>query len=312
MLDLVAVGRSLVDFYPVTDGPLVGVKQYEQMVGGSPTNVAVGAARLAVRSAVVGSVGDDPLGTVVLDRLSAEGVDISMITVVVGARTTVATCEIIGEQARAVIYRGTPAADHRAALSEVDELTIAAAPLRWISGCALADGDARHLTSRVMSLGAPTHVILDVDYREAYWSSLETACEVLREAVSQVDIVVANLHEARIVVGDGEPPELGKRLLSLGCSIAIIKLGERGTLIVDASGATEMAPWPVVAVNGLGAGDAFGAALCRALLDAVPLVAACEFASAAGALVASRRESSAAMPSYGQITDFMNRSVRVA
>jgi 5-dehydro-2-deoxygluconokinase len=282
------------------------------MVGGSPTNVAVGAARLDLRAAVVSSVGDDPLGAVIRDRLSAEGVDVSMITVVEGARTTVATCEIIGEESSAVIYPGTPAADHRAQLGEVDERVIGTAPLRWISGCALADGDSRRLATRVIGLGSPTYVILDVDYRAAYWPSLEAARDALRETVSQVDIVVANLNEARIVVGDGEPLELAERLLGLGCSIAIIKLGEHGTLVVDSSGAISVKPWTVVAVNGLGAGDAFGAALCRALLDAMPLVSACQFASAAGALVASRRESSAAMPSYGQITAFMNRSARVA
>lgn len=312
MLDLVTVGRSLVDFYPVSDGPLVGVTTYEQMVGGSPTNVAVGAARLDLCAAVVGSVGDDPLGAVVLDRLSTDGVDVSMVTVVADARTTVATCELIGDAARALIYRGSPSADHRAQLSESDEEAIAHAPLRWISGCALADDIARQLTTRVISLGSPTHVILDVDYRDAYWPSVETAGEVLREAVAQVDIVVANVDEARIVVGDGEPHELAERLRALGCAIAIIKRGEHGVLVVDSARATEVAPWPVIAVNGLGAGDAFGAALCRGLNDAMPIVTACEFASAAGAIVASRRESSAAMPTHGQITSFMNRSARVA
>lgn len=312
MLDLVTVGRSLVDFYPVSDGPLVGVTTYEQMVGGSPTNVAVGAARLDLCAAVVGSVGDDPLGAVVLDRLSTTGVDVSMITVVADARTTVATCELIGDAAQALIYRGSPSADHRAHLSESDEEAIALAPLRWISGCALAEDIARQLTTRVISLGSPTHVILDVDYRDAYWPSLETAGEVLREAVAQVDIVVANVDEARIVVGPGEPRELAERLRALGCAIAIIKRGEHGVLVVDSARATEVAPWPVIAVNGLGAGDAFGAALCRGLNDAMPIVTACEFASAAGAIVASRRESSVAMPTYGQITSFMNRSARVA
>ncbi len=312
MLDLVTVGRSLVDFYPATDGPLVGVTQYEQMVGGSPTNVAVGAARLGLHSAVVSSVGDDPLGAVVFDRLRAEGVDVSMISVVAGSQTTVATCEIIGEAARALIYRGSPSADHRVELSDVSERVIAAAPMRWISGCALANDPSRRVAARVISLGAASTIILDVDYRDAYWPNAESAGAVLRDVIPQVDTVVANLDEARIVVGDGQPVEVAERLLGLGCTTAIIKRGEHGTLVVDSSGATEVAPWPVVAVNGLGAGDAFGAALCRALHDAQPIIAACEFASAAGALVASRRESSAAMPSYGQITSFMNRSARVA
>jgi 5-dehydro-2-deoxygluconokinase len=312
MLDLVTVGRSLVDLYPVTDGPLVGVTHYEQMVGGSPTNVAVGAARLGMRSAVVGSVGDDPLGSVVLDRLGTAGVDSSMITVVAGARTTLSTCEVIGEGARALIYRGTPSADHRAQLTEAVEQIIAGAPLRWVSGCAVSTSDSRRVVSRAIGLGAPAHRILDVDYRDAYWSSAAAAAEVLREVVPLVDIVVANLEEATIVVGDGHPRELAERLLGLGCATAVIKLGERGTLVVDAGGATEVVPWPVVSVNGLGAGDAFGAALCRALADNVPTPAACEFASAAGALVASRRESSAAMPTYEQIISFMNRSARVA
>lgn len=312
MLDLITVGRSLVDLYPATDGPLVGVTHYEQMVGGSPTNVAVGAARLDLRSAVVGSVGDDPLGAVVLDRLRAVDVDVSMITVVAGGRTTVATCEVIGEDARALIYQGTPSADHRAELTAEAEQVIAEAPLRWLSGCAVATHEARRVAVRVTGLGAPAHRILDVDYRDVYWPSAEAAAEVLREVVALVDIVVANIGEARIVVGDASPRELAERVLALGCTTAVIKLGERGTLVVDASGASEVAPWPVVSVNGLGAGDAFGAALCRALVDGVPIVAACEFASAAGALVASRRESSAALPTLGQITSFMNRSARVA
>jgi 5-dehydro-2-deoxygluconokinase len=121
-----------------------------------------------------------------------------------------------------------------------------------------------------------------------FWPSRDEAGRLGREALRHATVAVGNLEEVSVVVGDLEPNEAAEALLELGPELAIVKLGTRGVLARSATEHCVVPPIEVEVVNGLGAGDAFGGALCHGLLAKWPLERTIGFANAAGALVASR------------------------
>ncbi len=114
-------------------------------------------------------------------------------------------------------------------------------------------------------------------------------------------VAIGNLEECRVAVGETVPERAARALLDRGLDLAIVKQGPRGVLAVTADESFECPPTPVAVVNGLGAGDAFGGAVCHGLLQGWGLAETIRFASAAGALVASRLECSTAMPTEAEV-----------
>ena len=121
-------------------------------------------------------------------------------------------------------------------------------------------------------------------------------------------MAVGNREECRIAVGTAHPEQAADRLLEAGLRAAFIKLGGDGVLVAEAGGERKLIPpYPVRAVCGLGAGDAFGGALCHGLLSGWSPPECARYGNAAGALVASRLMCADDMPTLGEIEDFLAR-----
>lgn len=129
-----------------------------------------------------------------------------------------------------------------------------------------------------------------------------------RRAVELVTVVVGNLDEVEMAVGSRVAEEAADRLLKLGASLAVVKQGSRGVLAKTASESVEVPPVPVETINGLGAGDAFGGALCHGLLAGWTLERTIRFANASGALVASRLACADAMPTEEEVLGLLSES----
>jgi len=304
-LDVVTIGRTLVDLYPLQDGPLEQVTAFEKSVGGSPTNVAVAAARLGYRSGVVSRVGDDAFGRFARSQLAHWGVDISQVRTVPGGVTPVAFCEISPPDSFPLtIYRPDPPVDVAIAVDELDMDAIVAARILWMtmSGLAAEPSRAAHHAC-VTSRSAGSHTVIDLDFRRAFWASEAEAATAARDALPYATVIVGNLDECRIVTGAKDAATAAHFLLSFGAALVIVKLGGEGVLGAIPGGRVTVAPIEVKVANGLGAGDAFGGALCHALLSGWELERALVFANAAGAIVASRRGCSIAMPTLNEIED---------
>ncbi|MEO8907156.1 MAG: PfkB family carbohydrate kinase, partial [Microbacteriaceae bacterium] len=136
----------------------------------------------------------------------------------------------------------------------------------------------------------------DLDYRPMFWESPDAARHEVSRALEQVTVAVGNAEECEIAVGESEPHRAADALLDRGVQLAIVKRGPRGVLAKTRDETVEVAAFPVDVVNGLGAGDGFGGALCHGLLEGWPLERVITFANVAGAIVASRLECSTAMP----------------
>jgi 5-dehydro-2-deoxygluconokinase len=143
--------------------------------------------------------------------------------------------------------------------------------------------------------------VIDLDYRPSFWDSLDEAHECAIDALGFATIAVGNLSEVEVAVGSASPDEAADRLLEFGCSIAVVKLGPHGVLAKTSTERIEVAPIEVEVVNGLGAGDGFGGALCHGVLSEWSLEETIRYAGAAGAIVASRLSCSEATPTNEEV-----------
>jgi 5-dehydro-2-deoxygluconokinase len=275
--DLVTMGRVGVDLYPEQVGVrLADVRTFAKSLGGTATNVAVAAARLGgTRAAVITKVGDDPFGPYVRQALEGFGVDTRFVTTHPTLRTPVVFCEIFPpDDFPLLFYREPKAPDMTIEPGELDLDAIRAARIFWATGTGLSDEPSRSatLTALEARAGSRGHrrrsrwSVLDLDYRPMFWPSREAAGAAMREALAHVTVAIGNLDECEAAVGVREPRAAADALRAAGVDLAVVKQGPKGVLAVDAETSVEVAPVPVEVVNGLGAGDAFGGALCHGLL----------------------------------------------
>ncbi|MFC5751218.1 5-dehydro-2-deoxygluconokinase [Actinomadura rugatobispora] len=303
------MGRVSVDVYPRDVGvPLEEVETFGKYLGGSPTNVAVAAARYGHRTAVVTRTGDDPFGRFIHRALREYGVDDRFVTAVPGLPTPLAFCEIFPpDDFPLYFYRYPKAPDMEIRAGELDLGAIAAARIFWATVTGLSAEPSREATLAALA-AHPGTTILDLDYRPMFWASPEEARRRTAPALEHASVAIGNLEECEVAVGEREPRAAARALLDRGVSVAIVKQGPRGVLAASADEVVEVPPTPVEVVNGLGAGDAFGGAVCHGLLEGWPLDRILRFAGAAGAIVASRLACADAMPTAGEVERLIERN----
>ncbi|MHB8379304.1 MAG: 5-dehydro-2-deoxygluconokinase [Acidimicrobiales bacterium] len=301
--DVITMGRVGVDFYPTTTGSLVDVQYFEKFLGGSPTNVAVAAARLGDRTAVVTRTGPDPFGEFVHVALRRYGVDDRFVRDVPGFQTPVTFCELFPPDHFPIhFYRAPKAPDLEIFPEELDLGAISAATLFWATVSGLSVEPSRSSTLKALASRERRHpTVLDLDFRPIFWSSNRAAREAMGEALRHATVAVGNLVEVDVAIDSADPDIAADRLLELGLETAVIKMGPEGVLAKSRTERVEIPPVPTEVVNGLGAGDAFGGAFCHGMLAEWSLDAVVRYANAAGAIVAGRLGCSDAMPTKEEI-----------
>src|SRR3954451_8081830 len=309
--EVLTMGRVGVDIYPLQIGVgLEDVESFGKYLGGSPTNVAVAAARYGRRSAVITRPGDDPFGRFVHKALRGFGVDDRYVTAVEGLPTPVTFCEIFPpDDFPLYFYRYPTAPDLQIRAAELDLDAIAAADIFWVTGTGLSQEPSRSATmTALQARGSHGLTVLDLDYRPMFWSSAEEAHRHVRAAVEHADVAVGNREECEVAIGEHEPEAAAAALLAAGVDRAIVKQAPAVVLGVRRGGESVVVPpVPVDVVNGLGAGDAFGGALCHGLLAEWDLERILRFANAAGAVVAGRMACADAMPTTDELEEILAR-----
>jgi len=306
--DVISVGRISVDLY--ANEPHHGFQEqqsFQKSVGGSPTNVAVAVARLGHSVMMVTNVGDDDFGTYVTHRLQAWGVNTSHVGRVSGSQTPLAFAALTPpENPSVMFYRGDAAPDTQLSATDVPDTLIRGAKILWISQSSLAKGTTAQACLYWMGLRAKEqHTILDLDYRPTLWAGVSAAREMAQRAISLASVVVGNAEECEVALGTQDPDAAADELLATGVRLAIIKLGAGGALLSTKTERVRVAPTPVSVVCGLGAGDAFGGALCHGLLEDLDLQNIGAIANAAGAHVATKLTCADAMPGREELRKFM-------
>jgi 5-dehydro-2-deoxygluconokinase len=301
--DLITMGRVGVDLYPEQIGvSLAEVETFAKSLGGSATNVAVAAARLGLRSAVITKVGDDPFGPYVRGALREFGVDDSFVGTHPSLRTPVVFCEIHPpDDFPLLFYREPTAPDMTLAASELDFDAVRAARVFWTTGTGLSAEPSREATLAALAAREGGITVHDLDHRPMFWSDESEAGHWARAALRHATVAVGNRDEVAVAVRTRDPYAASAALLELGVELAVVKRGPEGVLARTRDELVEVAPVPVEVVNGLGAGDAFGGALVYGLLNEWPLERTIRLANAAGAFVAGRLACADAMPSLADI-----------
>ncbi|KAF5289075.1 hypothetical protein FQR65_LT20872 [Abscondita terminalis] len=311
--DVLLMGRLGVDVYPLQDGVgLEDVTSFGKYLGGSAANVAVAAAKYGHASALISRVGDDPFGRYLLRELDRLGVDPREVRVDPRYPTPVTFCEIFPpDDFPLYFYREPKAPDLEIAADDLDAEAIRNARILWLTVTGLSQEPSRSAHHAALQLrGREPHTILDLDYRPMFWKDPAEASKQVAQALEHVTIAVGNKEECEVAVGETVPDRAADALLERGIELAIVKQGPKGVLAKTRDERVEVPPHFVEVINGLGSGDAFGGALCHGLLQGWELERILRFANVAGAIVATRRECSTAMPDASELDFERLREIR--
>ena len=289
MTEAAVLGRVGVDLYPdALRTPLRDVRHYTRYVGGFAGNVATGLARLGVATAIVSRVGDDGHGEFVRAFLENEGVDCSYLAVDTAWQTPPTFCEIWPpDEFPLTFYRRPTTPDWQLQPGDFDRRDVSAAPVLFATGSALAQEPSRATTLGAL-LDHTGTTVLDLDWRPSFWDDRAAYAPLVREAAALADVVVGNREEIAVAGGLEE-------LLEVAPAV-VVKRGGDGAVLHAEGEVLDVPGIPVEVVNGLGAGDAFAAALGYALVRGLGLAEGVRLGNLAGAHVAQRVPCSEAMP----------------
>jgi len=302
--EVLAIGRVGVDLYPKESGRgLAEVSTFEKFLGGSAGNVAVAATRYGHTAALISRTGADPFGDFVRNSLREFGVHIEYVRADPTLPTPVTFCELFPPDTFPLyFYRYPTAPDLRIGPGEIPPVAVRDARLFWATLTGLSAEPSRSAHEEAWDVrGRARHTVIDLDYRDVFWLTEADATRAAESALAASTVAVGNLEECRVAVGETEAGRAADALLERGIELAIVKQGPRGVLAATAEERIEIPAQRVEVVNGLGAGDAFGGAICHGLLSGWGLERMLRFASAAGAHVAARLECAAAMPTEAEV-----------
>jgi 5-dehydro-2-deoxygluconokinase len=308
------MGRISVDIYPNDIGVgLADVASFGKYLGGSPSNVAVAAARHGRRTAIVARTGDDPFGEYLHRELEKFGVDDLYVTPVTGLQTPATFCAIQPPHYFPLYFYGRfpTAPDLQIKAEDLDLDAIRHARIFWstVTGLCQEPSRSAHIAAHEArerdQLKIGQYTILDLDYRPMFWASEKEARAAVAKVLPHVTVAIGNDKECAVAVGEGTPDQQADRLLAAGVQIAVVKLGHEGVMAKTRTERIVSAPVPVETLNGLGAGDSFGGAFAHGLLSGWPLSDVLDYANAAGAIVASRLSCADAMPTPDEVTSLL-------
>jgi 5-dehydro-2-deoxygluconokinase len=297
MVDAFVVGRLNIDLFAAPVNTALRTAQtFERALGGFAGNVATALARLGVQAGVVSRVGDDGHGQFARDFLVSEGVDVRFVGTDPYWPTPVAFVESWPPDRFPITYYRRPtAADWQIGPGDLDLSEISAAPLLYVSGTGFAQSPSAETSYEVMAAHRGT-TILDLDYRPALWSSPHAYRGWMTTAATQADIVIGNEEEIATA-----------HVQVTGAQALIVKRGGNGARVHAGADVTTVEPMRVEVVNGLGAGDAFAAAVGYALRQGRGLAEAARLGNVAGAIVASRLTCSTSMPTAAELEQEQRR-----
>ncbi|HEX4387866.1 MAG TPA: 5-dehydro-2-deoxygluconokinase [Steroidobacteraceae bacterium] len=327
LLDLVAIGRVSVDLYgQQVGGRLEDVATFLKGVGGCPANVAIGAARLGLKSALITRVGDEPMGRFVREQLAREGVDTRAVHVDAERLTALVLLGVRDEETFPLIFYRENCADAALDEGDVDDAFIAGARALLITGThfSLAGGARAQRKAIAAARAFGRRVILDVDYRPNLWgigghgagesryARSARVTQVLAEVLPACDLIVGTEEELHVASGCEDTLAAIRRVRALSDAVIVCKRGPQGC-VVFAGAIPErvedglVSPGlPVEVYNVLGAGDAFLAGYLSGYLRDAPHAESARLGNACGALAVSRLLCSAEFPTLPELRHYLD------
>jgi len=327
--DFIAMGRAAVDLYgEQIGGRLEDMQSFAKYLGGCPANISVGAARLGLKPAMLTRVGDEHMGRFVRETLAAEGVDVSHVKTDPKRLTGLVILGIRDHDTFPLIFVRTDCADMAIAPDDFDAAFIAKAKALVVTGTHFSrpDIDNTCRTAIRYAKASGTKVVLDIDYRPVLWGltspgagenrfvASNNVSEHLQTIVPDCDLIVGTEEEVHIAGGSTDTLTALRKLRELSKATIVLKRGPQGCAVFPGAIPNRiddgiLGPgFPTEVFNVLGAGDGFMAGLLRGWLRGADWPEACRIANACGALVVSRHACAPAMPSWTELSDFLERA----
>lgn len=330
-LDLITIGRSSVDLYgDQIGGRLEDMGSFSKYIGGSPTNIACGTARLGLRSAVITGVGDEHMGRFIREQLVREGVDVRGVKTDPARLTALVILGIRDEDSFPLIFYRENCADMGLTEADIDESFIAEARSIVVTGTHLSHPRTRAAVLKALDLakkhGART--ALDIDYRPNLWgvaghgegeSRFVESAEVtakLQSVLHLFDLIVGTEEEFHIAGGSTDTLEALRNVRAVSDAVLVCKRGAKGAVafegaIPESLDDGQTGPgFPIEVFNVLGAGDGFFSGLMKGWLDGADWPTALKYANACGAFAVSRHGCTPAYPSLAELEFFLDRGVQ--
>ena len=327
-LDIITLGRASVDLYgEQVGGRLEDMGSFAKYVGGSPTNTAIGAAKLGLKAALITRVGADHFGRFIREELQREGVDVRAVASDPDRLTALAILGIRDRDQFPLLFYRRDCADMAIAADDLDPAFIASAKAVLISGTHLSTPQVFEASLRMAKLAraAGRKVAFDIDYRPVLWGL--TAADAgenrfvadaavtarLAQVAGLCDLIVGTEEEFQILGGETDAMAALRAVRRLSDAVLVCKRGPMGCVAFEGpvgadfeSGLTR-AGVEIEVFNVLGAGDAFMSGFLRGWLRDEPLATACDYANACGAIVVSRHGCAPAMPTWPELDYFLNK-----
>ncbi|MEX2306029.1 MAG: 5-dehydro-2-deoxygluconokinase [Pirellulales bacterium] len=330
-LELVCIGRTCVDLYGEQVGaPLESVQSFQMYVGGSASNVCIGAARLGIRTAMIARVGDEPLGRFVRKTFLNENVNVRAVRFDANRLTGLITLAIRKCDDFPRIFYYENSADLALSETDIDDDIVGSAKVLLVTGTHFSRPNLDAASRKAIRIAKANsrRVAFDIDYRPVLWGLTQHArgeqmfvrservSEHLQSILPDCDLVVGTEEELCIAGGSADVHSALKNIRSRTGAAIVRKRGAQGSMVYpdeipeELEAGVSAASFPVDILNSTGAGDAFLAGFLLGWIRDEDWETCCRFGNACGAMVVSRHACSAAMPSLRELTHFLSSAQR--
>ncbi|MXN64201.1 5-dehydro-2-deoxygluconokinase [Stappia sp. GBMRC 2046] len=332
-LDLITIGRSSVDLYGAQiGGRLEDMGSFDKYIGGSPTNIACGTARLGLKSAVITGVGDESMGRFIREQLAREGVDTRGVKTDPDRLTALVLLGIRDQEQFPLIFYRENCADMGLTVDDIDPDFIREARALVATGTHLSHPQVETATIRALEIAreAGMRTALDIDYRPNLWGvaghgegesrfvASERVTAKLQSTLHLFDLIVGTEEEFHIAGGTTDTVAALRAVRAVSKATLVCKRGPLGAVaftsdVADSLDEGEAGPgFPIEVFNVLGAGDGFMSGLLKGWLDGEDWPTALKYANACGAFAVSRHGCTPAYPSWEELQFFFRRGIKRA
>jgi 5-dehydro-2-deoxygluconokinase len=325
-LDVITMGRASVDLYGQQIGSrLEDVTSFAKSVGGCPANIAIGTARLGLRSALLTRVGDEQMGCFIREQMQREGVAVDGLVTDPTRLTALAILSVENDKSFPLLFYRENCADMALSEEDIDAAFIASARALVVTGTHFSRPNTEAAQRKAMRLMKETggKVVLDIDYRPNLWGlaghaagdnryiASERVSNQMKTVLADCDLIVGTEEEVLIASGESELLAALRTIRAFSAATIVLKRGPMGCIVYDGPISDDLEAgvvgkgFPIEVYNVLGAGDAFMSGFLRGWLGGESLATAATWANACGAFAVSRLLCSPEIPTFEELQFFL-------
>jgi 5-dehydro-2-deoxygluconokinase len=308
-LDVISIGRSSVDLYGQQIGSrLEDIATFSKSVGGCPANIAIGTARLGLKSGLITGVGKEQMGRFIIEQCAREGVATQGIKVDPQRLTALVLLAVEDEGTSPMIFYRPDCADMAIDETDVDEAFIRSSKSVLVSGTHFSrpNTEAAQLKAIAIAKANGGKVAFDIDYRPNLWGlaghdagferyvKSDHVSNKLKSVLADCDLIVGTEEEVLIASGESDLLAALITIRSLSSATIVLKRGAKGCIVYDGAISDNLEDgivgdgFPIEIYNVLGAGDAFMSGFLRGWLRGESHKTSATWANACGAFAVSR------------------------